>query len=60
MPRGYSLSIHARLYFSREKGNDTFEQGTTIFFSHYNFFLGKLKEKLARKACVNTGRGGQG
>ena len=24
------------------------------FFSHYNPFLGKLKEKLARKARVNT------
>ena len=23
-------------------------------FSHYNLFLGKLKEKLARKASVNT------
>ena len=23
-------------------------------FSHYNLFLGKLKEKLARKAHVNT------
>ena len=30
------------------------KQGTTIFFSHYNLFLGKLKEKLARKARVNT------
>ena len=27
---------------------------TTIFFSYYNLFLGKLKEKLARKARVNT------
>ena len=25
----------------------TSKDGTTIFFSHYNFFLGKLKEKLA-------------
>ena len=32
------------------------KHGTTIFFSHYNLFLGKLinKQKLARKACVNT------
>ena len=30
------------------------KHGTTIFFSHYNLFLGKLKEKLARKARVNT------
>ena len=26
------------------------------FFSHYNLFLGKLEEKLARKARVNTKR----
>ena len=26
-------------------------------FSHYNLFLGKLKEKLARKARVNTDAG---
>ena len=34
----------------------TSKHGTTIFFSHYNLFLRKLKEKLARKACVNTER----
>ena len=28
----------------------TSKHGTTIFFSHYNLFLGKLNEKLARKA----------
>ena len=32
----------------------TSKHGTTIFFSYYNLFLGKLKEKLARKARVNT------
>ena len=32
----------------------TSKHGTTIFFSHCNLFLGKLKEKLARKARVNT------
>ena len=32
----------------------TSKHDTTIFFSHYNLFLGKLKEKLARKARVNT------
>ena len=32
----------------------TSKQGTTIYFSHYNFFLGKLKEKSARKARLNT------
>ena len=30
------------------------KDGTTIYFSHYTFFLGKLKENMARKACVNT------
>ena len=34
----------------------TSKHGTTIFFSYYNLFLGKLKEKLARKARVNTER----
>ena len=32
----------------------TSKHGTTIFFSHYNLFLGKLREKLARNARVNT------
>ena len=32
----------------------TSKHGTTIFFSHYNLFLGKRKEKLARKAHINT------
>ena len=36
--------------------NITSKHGTTIFFSHYNIFLGKRKEKLAQKACVNTER----
>ena len=34
----------------------TSKHGRTIFFSHYNLFLGKLKEKLVRKACMNTER----
>ena len=44
------------MYFSREASIITSKHGTTIFFSHYNLFLGKLKEKLARKARVNTER----
>ena len=46
------------LYISREEALIfTSKHGTTIFFfSHYNLFQGKLKEKLARKACVNTER----
>ena len=31
------------------------KHGTTIFFSHYNLFLGKLKEKLARKSARKYG-----
>ena len=34
----------------------TSKHGTTIFFSHYNLFLGKLKEKLAQKPSANTVR----
>jgi len=34
----------------------TSKHSTTIFFSHYNLFPGKLKEKLVRKARVNTER----
>ena len=32
----------------------TSKHATTIFFPHYNLLLGKLTEKLARKARVNT------
>ena len=63
MPRGHSLSIYARfsgkkrasMYISREKG-DHYDIQTrhNDFFPHCNLFLGKLKEKLARKARVNT------
>ena len=42
------------VYFSKKVIIITSKCGTTIFFSHYNPFLGKLKEKLARKARVNT------
>ena len=35
----------------------TSKHGTTIvFFPHYNLFLGKRKEKLARKGRVNNER----
>ena len=48
MPRGHSLSIYARFSGKRELHCN--------FFSHYNLFLGKRKEKLARKAGVNSER----
>ena len=64
-PGGHSLSIYARASNKRELHGlfhrkraiiVTSEHSTTIFFSHYNLFLGKLKEKLARKARVNAER----
>ena len=63
MPRGHSLSIYARfsgkkrtsMYISREKGDHYYIQTRhNDLFPHYNLFLGKRKEKLARKARVNT------
>ena len=56
MPRGHSLSIYARfsdkkrtsMYISLEKGDHYYIQTRrNDLFSHYNLFLGKLKEKLA-------------
>ena len=62
-PGGTALYLHA-LFGQKENFNAYFsgkkvfvitsKDGTTIFFSHYNLFLGILKEKLARKARVNT------
>ena len=65
MPKGHSPSIFARfsgkmitsLYISRGKKDHYYIQTRhNDLFSHYNLFLGKLEEKLARKACVNTER----
>ena len=65
MPRGHSLSIYARfsgkkrtsLYISREKGDHYHIQTRhNDFFPIAVFFVGNLKEKLARKARVNTER----
>ena len=64
MPRGHSLSIYARfsgkkrtsLYFFLGKKAIiiTSKHGTMIFFSHYNLFLGKRKEKLAQLVHMAT------
>ena len=62
MPRGHSVSIYAR--FSAKKRTSQYigdhcyiqTRHNNLFFSHYNLFLGEGKEKLARKARVNTGR----
>ena len=66
MPRGHSLSIYTgflgkmrtsmTIFIGKKVIIITSKKGTTIFFSHYNLFLGKLKEKLARKGRVNTER----
>ena len=63
MPRG-TRSVFTRAFRAKRELQCIFlgkkaivitsKDGTTIFFSHYNLFLGKLKEKLARKARVNT------
>ena len=66
IPKGHSLSIYT-CFLAKREIHCTFlwkkmiiiiyiQHGTTIFFSHYYLFLGKLKEKLARKARVNTER----
>ena len=66
MPRG-ALAQYLRtrfgqkrtsLFISQEKGDHYYieTQHNDLFFSHYNLFLGKLKEKLARKARVNAER----
>ena len=65
MPRGHLLSIYTQfsgrkrtsLYISRKKGDHYYIQTRqNDLFSHYNLFLGKLKEKLALKAGVNSER----
>ena len=63
MPRGHSLSIYAGFWdkmrtsmivYRKKAIMITSKHGTTIFFSDYYLFLGERKEKLARKAHVNT------
>ena len=63
MPRG-TRSVSTRTFRTKRELQSIFlwkkaiiitsKDGTTIFFSHYNLFLRKLKKKLARKARVNT------
>ena len=65
MPRGHTFSICARfsgqkrtsMYVSGEKDNHYYIQTRhNDLFSLKIFFMGKLEEKLARKARVNTER----
>ena len=65
MPRG-TRSVFTRAFLAKRELQCIFlgkkaiiitsKHGTTIFFSHYNLFPGKRKEKLTRKARVNTER----
>ena len=53
----FSSKKRTSLCISREKGDHYYIQTRhNDLFSHYNLFLGKHKEKLARKARVNTER----
>ena len=59
--RGSRSGINARFSgkkrTSREKGDHCYiQKQLNDLFSHYNLFIGKLKEKLAHKARVNTER----
>ena len=56
MPREAKKKENFTVYFS-EKGEHYYIQTqNNNIFSHYDLFLGKLNEKLARKAPENTER----
>ena len=66
MPRG-AFAEYLRAFFGQKQNFTVYFSGKRrslshpntaqrFFFSHCNLFLGKLKEKLARKARVNTER----
>ena len=44
------------MFLGKKAISSTFKHSTTIFFSHLKLFLGKLREKLPRKARVNAER----
>ena len=58
MPRGAKKKKkRTSLYISRKKGEHYYIQTQyNNIFSHYDLLLGKLNEKLARKARENTER----
>ena len=61
---GGTCSVFMRAFRAKENFNILFlgkkaiiitpRHGTTIYFSHYNLFLGTPREKSACKARVNT------
>ena len=52
--RAFGAKEIFNVYFLGKAVIITSKHSTTIFFSQYILFRRKLKEKLARKACVNT------
>ena len=54
--RAFRAKREIRVFFGKKAIIITSKHGQTIFFSHYILFLGKRKEKLARKARVITDR----
>ena len=44
------------IFLGKKAISITSKHGSMTFFSHYNLFLGKFKEKLARKAHLNPER----
>ena len=61
-PSVFTLAFRAKLrelfciFLGKKAINIASKHGTTIFFPITIFFLGKLKEKLARKGRENTDR----
>ena len=58
-PGGHSLSTYAHFSAKKRTSLAVYLSGKTQhndLFSHYNLFLGKLNEKLTRKARENTER----
>ena len=53
---GGTRSVFTRAFSGKKAIIVTSKHGTTIYFSNYNLFIGKLKEKLSRKTRVNTER----
>ena len=55
---GATRSVFTRAFRAKKKNFNVYFSANTVqrsfFFSYYNLFLGKLKEKLARKVRVNT------
>ena len=54
--RAFGAKENFTVYFSGKDDHYFIQTRRNDLFSHYNLFLRKLKEKLARKARVNTER----